>query len=585
MGFITLADKTISAKLVYYGVGVGGKTTSLQAVHKTICPRNEVQLVSIKTEEDSTLLFDFLPINLGLVEGFKIRIQGFTVPGQPKYRLMRKYVLSGADAVVFVVDSQRSRLEENLQSLESLKENLRLNKLDAERIPLVLQYNKRDVADVLPEEELDKLFKFRGDLQAFPSIATEGSGVFETFVHAAGLLVEAKVQLYGLGKGEIAARAVADAARKKLWEIYDQARGEAGTRTPALAVTLPEDGPIPPAAPPAKPASGVVPAVAAPALAAPASDDELKFDDESGPVLTDDELNVDLDLERIQAADSGPRPDVDDHLLDRAVQSNLTLAQNYGELDRQRVLLEEKNRELVKVAQNTVHDLNRPLSVLKLLLSSIHKGYLGEVPDAIRSGVENGLLAVRQMERLIADLLDSSRLDYDGVKLTFEESDMTLLVAEVVRALRAEIEEHDVVVVVEAMPSVKCDAWAMTKVFANLLGNAIQYAHPDRRARVKIYCEAEQDRSVFVVEDNGIGIPQKDIGRLFRRFERGSNTQGITGTGLGLHIVKEVAMGHGGTAWVESNEGQGSRFMVAIPHQPAQPEHSTVSDVAEAVDR
>jgi len=138
---------------------------------------------------------------------------------------------------------------------------------------------------------------------------------------------------------------------------------------------------------------------------------------------------------------------------------------------------------------------------------------------------------------------------------------------------------------VEALPSVKCDAWAMTKVFSNLLGNAIQYAHPDRRARVKICCEMEADRCLFVVQDNGIGIPPTDIGRLFRRFERGSNTNGITGTGLGLHIVKEVAMGHGGTAWVESKEDQGSRFMVAIPHQPAQPEHSSVSDVAEAVDR
>ena len=100
MGFINLADKTISAKLVYYGIGMGGKTTSLKAVHEIFCPSNEVQLVSINTEEDSTLLFDFLPINLGQVEGFKIRIQGFTVPGQPKYRLMRKYVLSGAPAFI-----------------------------------------------------------------------------------------------------------------------------------------------------------------------------------------------------------------------------------------------------------------------------------------------------------------------------------------------------------------------------------------------------------------------------------------------------------------------------------------------------
>jgi signal recognition particle receptor subunit beta len=111
MGFINLADKTITAKLVYYGTGLGGKTTSLQAIHGIVCPRNEVKLVSINTDQDATLLFDFLPLDLGQIEGFKIRMQGYTVPGQLKYRAMRKYVLSGADAVVFVIDSQASRLE------------------------------------------------------------------------------------------------------------------------------------------------------------------------------------------------------------------------------------------------------------------------------------------------------------------------------------------------------------------------------------------------------------------------------------------------------------------------------------------
>ena len=112
MGFINLAEKTINAKLVYYGCGMGGKTTSLQVVHEIMRPRNEVQLVSIKTEEDATLLFDFLPIDIGEVEGFKVRIQGFTVPGQPKYRRMRKYVLSGADADL-------KKVEELIQPLDA----------------------------------------------------------------------------------------------------------------------------------------------------------------------------------------------------------------------------------------------------------------------------------------------------------------------------------------------------------------------------------------------------------------------------------------------------------------------------------
>jgi hypothetical protein len=570
MGFINLADKTVSAKLVYYGVGVGGKTTSLQAIHRIMCPRDEVKLVSIKTEEDSTLLFDFLPINLGQVEGFKIRIQGFTVPGQPKYRLMRKYVLSGADAVVFVVDSQTSRLEENLQSLDSLKTNLRLNGLDPNKIPIVLQYNKRDLDDILPEEELDRLFKFRGDLQSFPSVATEGQGVFETFVHAAGLLVEAKVQLYGLGKGSVDPRLVAEGTRRRLWETFDLTRGSGIRKGHSVAVTVPETGR---ATTESKTGThGKPPAEPAP----------------DAPVLTDDELAVDLDLKRVHAADredADGRLDLDETLLDRAVQSNLALVQDFGKLDRERALHEQKNRELVKIAQNTVHDLNRPLSVIKLTLSSITKGLLGDVPKKMRAAVDNGLMAVRHMERLVQDLLDSSRLDFDGVKLSFQEIDMTLLVGEVVNNLRQEIAETDAVICVEPLPVVAADEWALTKVFMNLIGNALQYRHKDRRPRVIVSAAGEDDRWVFSVTDNGIGIPEGDRARLFQRFERGSNTQGITGTGLGLHIVREIALGHGGDAWVESTEGEGTQFYLALPHEPALAPHSPLTDVAAFADR
>ena len=221
MGFINLAEKTVHAKLVYYGIGAGGKTTSLQAVHGVMSPSNDVKLVSIKTEQDATLLFDFLPINLGTVEGYQILIQGFTVPGQPKYKRMRKYVLQGADAVVLVVDSQRSRLEENCEALASLRENLRSNGLNPDTIPIVIQYNKRDLDDILTEEEMNPHFLIRDDIQAFPSVATDTQGVYETFVHAAGQLVEQKIRQYDLGKGQITAEEVAESARNKLWSLFD----------------------------------------------------------------------------------------------------------------------------------------------------------------------------------------------------------------------------------------------------------------------------------------------------------------------------------------------------------------------------
>ncbi|MCC6671814.1 MAG: hypothetical protein IT458_12180 [Planctomycetes bacterium] len=569
MGFINVAEKTINAKLVYYGVGMGGKTTSLQAVHRIMCPRNEVQLVSINTEEDSTLLFDFLPINLGQVEGFKIRIQGFTVPGQPKYKLMRKYVLSGADAVVFVVDSQSSRLEENKQSLDSLFTNLRLNGLDAAKLPIVVQYNKRDLDDILTEDQLNRHFQFRPDVHAFPSVAVEGQGVFETFVHAAGILVENKVRQYNLGKGQVDAAVVAEGARRKLWELHDTARGDLPEKTPKVRLSVAEST-----------MAQNDPAAQTPTV--------VSVKDGDIEVLSDEELEFELgEVVPETAGEEEERPVTkreQGELLDRAVQSNVQLANRFGELDQYRALLERKNKELVEIAQNTVHDLNRPLSAIKLLLTTMDKGYLGELHGPLKDAVCNGLLATKQMERLIHDLLDSSRLDFDGVRLSFKDVDMTLLLGEVLRTLRPELEEKDVRVRVEPMPVIRADEWALTKVFMNLVGNAIQYAHPDRAPVVRVWCEEEDAQRVFHVQDNGIGIPEGDVSRLFRRFERGSNTSGISGTGLGLHIVREVAFGHGGNAWVESREGEGAVFSIAIPKHPAQPEHSPVTETAARAD-
>jgi signal recognition particle receptor subunit beta len=221
MGFVNLAEKTISAKLVYYGVGLGGKTTSLKVVHGLLCPRDEVKLVSINTEQDATLLFDFLPIDLGQVEGFKIRVQGFTVPGQDKYVQMRRYVLQGADAVVLVIDSQRSRVEENLRSIEDLRRNLQANGIDFDQLPLVVQYNKRDLDDLVPDQELDQLFNPRS-APSFSSIATQGEGVLEAFLESVGLMVEQKVRQYGLGRGQVEPREVADEAKERILAITDE---------------------------------------------------------------------------------------------------------------------------------------------------------------------------------------------------------------------------------------------------------------------------------------------------------------------------------------------------------------------------
>ncbi len=632
MGFINLAEKTIHAKLVYYGVGSGGKTTSLQAVHSVLCPANEVKLVSINTEEDATLLFDFLPINLGHVEGFKILIQGFTVPGQPKYKLMRKYVLQGADAVVLVVDSQSSRLEENLQALEGLKENLILNGLDPNTTPIVMQYNKRDLEEILAEEELDKAFCFREGIQSFPSVATDKQGVFETFVHAAGLLVDTKVGLYGLGQGEIDPKVVAEGARKRLWEVYDEVRHQneqaaATQKSSTSQAPWPTEGTLGDDLERDEDVSAELESVRlkkkldlskenlgldyALQIKLPdedfASNTRLKglkgpdasieldlddgglldldsLDDQAGDsinreVFSDDELNMDLDLSSVQEPEYGSSTEVeqDDNLLDKALQSNLQLAEAFGELDQLKAALSRKNGELVKVAQNTVHDLNKPLSAIKLMLSSAAKGYLGELQGNLPNAMDNALVAVKQMERLLGDLMDSSRLDFDGVQLSFQDVDMTLLVADVVRTMRFQIEEEEVGIRLEPLPVIQADEWALNKAFMNLLGNAMQYACSDRPTRIRVYHQEVGEDHVFYVEDNGIGIPEACMPRLFQRFERGANTAGISGTGLGLHIVKEVTQGHSGFVTVESTEGEGTCFAVHIPKSPVQAPHSQVS--------
>jgi len=594
MGFINVAERTINAKLVYYGVGVGGKTTSLQQVHGIFCPRNEVQLVRINTEEDATLLFDFLPMNLGRVGGFKIRIQGFTVPGQPKYRAMRKYVLQGADAVVFVVDSQRSRLQENLESLQSMRDNLRSNGSTSEDIPIVMQYNKRDLDDILAEGELDEKFRFRQDIAAFPSVATEGLGVFEAFVEAAAQLVERKVALYGLGR-DAEPKEAAEGVRKKLWEICDDVRrAREAVPIAELPETLVTVSDAPAAASPSPAPVASPTAASAPAPNAPSDDEDFpmryELRDESGKttpaadvLLNDSDFDLELPSGPVDFAEPPPA-EVEESLLDKTVRSNLELAGRFGDLDEERLLLSRKVEELVDVAQRTVHDLNRPLSAMRLMLSTLAKGYLGQLTEPVQQALQNGLLAVSQMERLVRDLLDSSRLDHDGMRLDFTDCDLSLLLAEVLRTLRYEIEERGVHIRIEPMPTIRADAWALTKVFMNLLGNAIAYGPTETTTVISVFAEEDGNEWRISVRDNGIGIPAQDHPRLFRRFERGSNTGGISGTGLGLHIVKELVQGHGGSVSFVSEEKQGTTFVLHLPKEPVQAPFSPVSDTALVAD-
>ncbi|HEX9860610.1 MAG TPA: GTPase domain-containing protein, partial [Nitrospirota bacterium] len=180
MVLINYATKEIVAKVVYYGPALCGKTTNLQYIYTKLNPKKRGKMISLATESDRTLFFDFLPMELGRVQGFKVKFQLYTVPGQVFYGATRKLVLKGADAVVFVADSQEATLEMNLDSIEDMKRNLIENNLDPETIPLVIQYNKRDLNGIMEVEDLEKTVNWRG-VPYTEAVAVTGPGVMDTF--------------------------------------------------------------------------------------------------------------------------------------------------------------------------------------------------------------------------------------------------------------------------------------------------------------------------------------------------------------------------------------------------------------------
>jgi signal recognition particle receptor subunit beta len=186
--FINFPAREINCKLVYYGPGLGGKTANLQWVYENTGTNQKGKMISLATETDRTLFFDFLPLDLGTVRGFKTRLHLYTVPGQVFYEASRKLILKGADGVVFVADSQEERLDANLETLDNLQEHLKEHKLSFETIPYVLQLNKRDLPHILSVEDLKEKLRRKGE-PIIEATAVNGAGVFETLKEVAKLVL------------------------------------------------------------------------------------------------------------------------------------------------------------------------------------------------------------------------------------------------------------------------------------------------------------------------------------------------------------------------------------------------------------
>ncbi|HEU4365537.1 MAG TPA: GTPase domain-containing protein [Candidatus Krumholzibacteria bacterium] len=179
MSLINYSSREINCKIVYYGPGLCGKTTNIQYVYNKVDPSTKGKLITLATEMDRTLFFDFLPLELGQVKGFKTRFHLYTVPGQVYYDASRKLILRGVDGIVFVADSQQARYDANIESLYNLHENLEEYKLKLDDVPFVLQYNKRDMENVIELEELEQELNPE-KFPSFPAVAVKGDGVFDT---------------------------------------------------------------------------------------------------------------------------------------------------------------------------------------------------------------------------------------------------------------------------------------------------------------------------------------------------------------------------------------------------------------------
>ena len=189
MTFVNYASREINCKIVYYGPGLGGKTTNLQRIYGHTDPQLRGKMISLATETDRTLFFDFLPMDLGTIKGFKTRLHLYTVPGQVFYNASRKLILKGVDGIILVADSQFERMDANLESIRNLKENLSELNFDLAGVPYVLQLNKRDLPGAVPLEQMRSELLLR-DEPVYEAVATRGDGVLDTLKCCAKLVLK-----------------------------------------------------------------------------------------------------------------------------------------------------------------------------------------------------------------------------------------------------------------------------------------------------------------------------------------------------------------------------------------------------------
>ncbi len=242
MTILNFAQREILCKVVYYGPGLGGKTTNLRYIHSRVPEKYRGNLTSVETQKDRTLFFDLLPIEYGKFRGFTIRMQLYTVPGQVFYNTSRKIVLKGVDGVVFVTDSQAERLADNVESLKNLNDNLRDIGLNPASIPMVLQFNKRDLERIYSTSQLNKVLNYR-NFEVYEAVAVVGQGVFNTLKGISNLVVKDIRRRYDVDLKSIESRQI------PLVKVAPEPAARAPARAPEPAIIHPKPEVSAPAAP------------------------------------------------------------------------------------------------------------------------------------------------------------------------------------------------------------------------------------------------------------------------------------------------------------------------------------------------
>jgi signal transduction histidine kinase/signal recognition particle receptor subunit beta len=529
------ADRTLCAKLVYYGPALGGKTTNLRSLHRITDPEGVETLLSVNTSADRTLFFDLLPFDLGTILGYKVALKVYTVPGQVRYDATRRVVLAGADAVVFVADSSRAVRGDNRASLENLRVNLHANGFDPDRLPILYQFNKQDLPDAAPPEEVAAWLGV-DPRQGHPAVAIADRGVLEVFVSAARAMLERLVE----SADERTRRALEsdDLGRQVERAFAPHKERLAGAKAAGTLVEM---------------------STHEPTTLRLRGEGLLEQSVETSVRLADGLATSHGRAQRLEREREALKEDRG-HLETLVKSRTEALRKAYEEL---RQVERMKDRFLSGLS----HEMKRPLTAVVSAASFLADS---EGDPAARAEMAKSLRASAQtLERLMNDLLRVARLERDS---TLDVHDVTA--ERVARdALDLAGGSRVQVRIDERLGPVRVDRARLARALANLVDNATKFSPPDAEIELRVLpVHLRQGGSrrpavAFSVMDRGPGVAPEDRERIFAPFEQGGNgaDHKPPGIGIGLHEAATIARWHEGALRYVEREGGGSEFRIVIP--------------------